>query len=53
MSIETIRTDGDEVGPRMDGIMDISEMPTDKVRAIATDDVYLERRGTRTFLVPA
>jgi hypothetical protein len=53
MAIEIIRTTSRDEGDRTTGVMDISEMPTDRVRAVATDeDVYLERRGGKTFLVP-
>lgn len=54
MAIETIRTRPRGDADRPTGVMDISELPTDRVQAVATDeDVYLERRGDRTFLVPA
>jgi hypothetical protein len=54
MTIETIRTQSREEEGHTTGVMDISEMPTDRVRAVAiNEDVYLERRGGKTFLVPA
>ena len=54
MPIEIIRTQPSEETDRPAGVMDISEMPTDRVRAVANDaDVYLERRGGKTYLVPA
>lgn len=53
MDIETIRTRPRRQPSDSIGIMDISELPTDHVRAVATnEDVYFERRGDRTFLVP-
>lgn len=54
MELETIRTKQQGDAPEPIGIIDISEMPTERVRSVVSDEeVYLERRGDRTFLIPA
>lgn len=54
MELETLRTNKREGAAQMVGIMDISELSTEHVQSIVADEeVYLERRGDRTFLVPA
>jgi hypothetical protein len=36
------------------GVIDVSDLPTTRVPELAADtDVYIERRGGRTYLVPA
>lgn len=57
MDIETVRTrePGEEMPeePRTPGTVDVSDVPAARVPEVARDaDVYLERRGGRTYLVP-
>lgn len=63
MSIDTIRvrTESQAGGlkpesPPTPGVVDVSDLPTERIRTLADDahpEVYLERRGGRTFLVAA
>lgn len=54
MSVETIRTNSEHDDANTAGIIDVSELSTARVQSIVVDEeVYLKRRGDRTFLVPA
>lgn len=54
MAIDTIHTRPDRQRDPLPGAVDVSELPAGRVPEIAADaEVYLERRGGRTYLVPA
>lgn len=54
MAIDTIHTRPDRDRHTLPGAVDVSELPAGRVPEIAADEeVYLERRGGRTYLVPA
>jgi hypothetical protein len=43
-----------QVPPALPGAVDVSGLSAGRVSAVAADtDVYLKRRGGRTYLVPA
>jgi hypothetical protein len=54
MAIDTIHTRPAQQPDALPGAVDVSDVPTRQVTDVAADtDVYLERRGGRTYLVPA
>lgn len=54
MEIDVIQTTSEQPSAGSHGIVDISDVPAAEVNAFAAEkNVYLERRGDRTYLVPA
>lgn len=54
MEIDVIQTTTEQHAARSHGIVDVSEVSAGAVTEFAAEkDVYLERRGNRTYLVPA
>jgi len=54
MAIDTIHTRPNRDRRPLPGAVDVSDLPAGRVPEIAAEaEVYLERRGGRTYLVPA
>jgi hypothetical protein len=54
MAIDTIHIRPDRETDSLPGALDVSELTAGRVTEVAAEaDVYLERRGGRTYLVPA
>lgn len=54
MEIDVIQTQSARRPTNSHGIVDISDVPASEVSDFAAEkNVYLERRGGRTYLVPA
>jgi hypothetical protein len=54
MALDTIHIRPDRETTSLPGAVDISDLPAGRVPEIAAgSEVYLKRRGGRTYLVPA
>lgn len=54
MEIDVVQTSHERPPASSHGIVDISDIPTAELdEFVAEKNVYLERRGNRTYLVPA